>query len=741
VRAIAFFLCVLSFTAAVVTSVGMLKPMADGHYTADLRNMFIDKDYIHSYEMQSDLDSKLSMLLYEFESYRSENYIRDGHLIDGAARHEFEMAVYELAERGVWRNRNVTIRLDPQALESVPMTDDYKVDIVSFMRENEDSVAMLREAIIASQLEDFRQSVNGLRQIEGFDFYISDGENTVMRGPRSADLGAFTDKPAYLVYSGSRLSKYPATPVRYSFFDNWLKSRLDAIGAPSTFTMRISFDEAYISSRAAAYDAMKSRLSAFAPVVLGCLLLSLLLLVFLIISTGRRDEYGRIVLSAPDRIFTEIQLCVVLAAIGSEISILSLPHAFLNLDWIYWEPLDIGLFGLPIAVIAAIALWCMLSMARKVKAGTFFRNTILWSLASWLYRIVRMIFDRQNPMGKVLLVALALVLLSSTILLAPVMLVLVLVFGPRWAGKYTAIKAGVEEVRNGNLSWRIPVPDGAHGELDELARGINDISSASDIAVQNELKNQRLKTELISNVSHDLKTPLTSIITYIDLLKREGLDSPDAPEYLGVLEEKAQRLRKLTDDLFDAAKASSGAIPVRFERVDLLSLVRQGLGEMDAGFAAARLQVVLNARNEKYYVEADGQLLWRIVENLMCNVQKYALPDSRVYIDIFEREARGRGLLTMLEVKNISRAQLNMPADELMERFKRGDLSRSTEGSGLGLAIAKDLAILQNGWFEIMIDGDLFKSQLMLNPWRGRPGGPDDAGRPGGPDAGPGVPA
>jgi signal transduction histidine kinase len=246
-----------------------------------------------------------------------------------------------------------------------------------------------------------------------------------------------------------------------------------------------------------------------------------------------------------------------------------------------------------------------------------------------------------------------------------------------------------------------------------LARGVNAISDASGAAIQNELKAQRLKTDLISGVSHDIKTPLTSIITYVDLLKREGPDSPQAAEYIDVLDQKSQRLKKLTEDLFEAAKASSGSIPVRMETIDLLSLIRQGLGEMNEGILARRLDVILHFEAEKHYVCADGQLLWRIVENLLGNVQKYALEGSRVYIDLSEKRTAGGGM-TLLEIKNISKDRLNIGAEELMERFTRGDASRATEGSGLGLAIAKDLARLQNGWFELKIDGDLFKAMLML---------------------------
>jgi signal transduction histidine kinase len=282
--------------------------------------------------------------------------------------------------------------------------------------------------------------------------------------------------------------------------------------------------------------------------------------------------------------------------------------------------------------------------------------------------------------------------------------------------KYGKLKKGVEEIAGGNLQWQIPVPENAQSEFDNLSRRINAIGAASNIAIRNELKNQRLKTDLISNVSHDLKTPLTSIITYTDLLKKEGLRGKNAPEYLKIIDEKSRRLQKLTEDLFDAAKASSGAIPVRREKLDLLSLLNQEIAEMAEGLAAAELEMIVGAESEHCYVLADSQLLWRVVDNLLANVSKYAMPGSRVYVDIRDKTANAanaRGM-TVMEMKNISKAKLNIPADELMERFKRGDESRTTDGSGLGLAIAKDLVRLQGGQFEISIDGDLFKTTTTL---------------------------
>ena len=289
----------------------------------------------------------------------------------------------------------------------------------------------------------------------------------------------------------------------------------------------------------------------------------------------------------------------------------------------------------------------------------------------------------------------------------------------RKVGKLAEIRAGVIEVKSGNLTHKISVREDENGpktDLDQLASDINHISEATNAAVQNEIKNQRLKTDLISNVSHDLKTPLTSMISYLDILEKEGFDSPDAPAHLAVVKEKTERLRTLTEELFEAAKASSGNIPCEIQDIDIAALIDQSLAEMGDRLAKKKLKIKKNIKTENTLVRADGKLLYRVFENLLSNISKYALDRSRVYIDVIEPSSSSDKLL--VEVKNISKAELNISPEELMERFTRGDSSRNTEGSGLGLAIAKDLTTLMGGVFEISIDGDMFKASILLDSLR-----------------------
>jgi signal transduction histidine kinase len=262
---------------------------------------------------------------------------------------------------------------------------------------------------------------------------------------------------------------------------------------------------------------------------------------------------------------------------------------------------------------------------------------------------------------------------------------------------------GVQAMAEGNGEGTIPVEHLYQGNR-ELAEAVNDLGEGLRNALQEQMKSERMKADLITNVSHDLKTPLTSIINYVDLMKREQIDNPRAQEYLQVLDQKSQRLKQLTDDLVEASRASSGNVTLQLEKIDLKEILLQTSGEFEERFAARGLTLVADYPKDPLYVEADGRRLWRIIENLYRNVEKYAMPNTRVYLNIRQEEE-----MASISMKNISEQPLNISAEELMERFVRGDESRTTEGSGLGLSIARDLTELQNGSFDIYLDGDLFK--------------------------------
>lgn len=266
-------------------------------------------------------------------------------------------------------------------------------------------------------------------------------------------------------------------------------------------------------------------------------------------------------------------------------------------------------------------------------------------------------------------------------------------------------KAATEGKLNCNIEEK------GRGHLRELAHDINNIRDGLRKSIESEIKSENMKTELITNVSHDLKTPLTSIINYIDLLKRENIESETAKDYINILDKKSQRLKVLIDDLFEASKATSGAMEINITKIDIVQLLKQSLGENDERFKNSNLSVKLDIPDTKIFINGDGQRLYRVFENLISNIVKYSLSNTRVYIQMYVDDENK----VVIIMRNISAYELDFCANEITNRFKRGDSSRSTEGSGLGLAIAKSIVELHGGKFNIEVDGDLFKSIIRLN--------------------------
>lgn len=273
-----------------------------------------------------------------------------------------------------------------------------------------------------------------------------------------------------------------------------------------------------------------------------------------------------------------------------------------------------------------------------------------------------------------------------------------------------ALLTAAEKLANGELDYRISEEalNRLHGPFYEHAKNLNLISEGMKKAIENELKSERMKAELITNVSHDIKTPLTSIINYVDLLSKPH-EEEKTEEYIDVLQRQSQRLKRLTEDVVEASKASSGNIQVHMDVVSIKEIIEQASAEYEERLKEKNLLLITKIPEEKIEVDADGRLLWRVLRNVFSNASKYSMDGSRVYIDVVED---GENVITT--IKNTSKNQLNITEEELMQRFVRGDSSRHTEGSGLGLNIAKSLMDLMQGSFEIQIDGDLFKSIITV---------------------------
>ena len=366
-----------------------------------------------------------------------------------------------------------------------------------------------------------------------------------------------------------------------------------------------------------------------------------------------------------------------------------------------------------------------LSLVRRIKAGTLWKNSLIRKVLKWIGKCSGKLADFARAFSrntaekiKVLLVGGAFLFLQFLIigcvfsgagvfLLALMAVdVAVMIFAIRKADGLDLIMDGLKKISDGELQYKIKT-DTLTGKQKVMAEYINNIGGGLDAAVENSLKKERMQTELITNVSHDLKTPLTSIINYVDLMKRENPTDPKIQEYLRILDEKSQRLKVLTEDVVEASKASTGNIKLEMNDIDFVEMVQQVIGEFEEKFQEKNLTMMVHFTDEPSIIYADGQRMWRVLENVFGNVVKYAMEGTRVYAEISNRNKK-----VTFSLKNISAQPLNISADELTERFIRGDVARNTEGSGLGLSIAKSLTELQGGEFKLYLDGDLFKVMI-----------------------------
>ncbi len=386
-----------------------------------------------------------------------------------------------------------------------------------------------------------------------------------------------------------------------------------------------------------------------------------------------------------------------------------------------------GVFGASLSLGVSIVLH---SLARRIRSRILFRGSFCYCLIRLIIKGIRFVFSHRNVAVRTLipynlflmmnLFAVFLVMiLRDTGGFRIVLLILGVVLADGLVGvrlfkqnaERISIIEGIKRIRDGEVDYKLNL-DSLSGTSRELADAVNNIGEGIRKAVDTSIKDEQMKTDLITNVSHDIKTPLTSIINYVDLLKRLKIEEEPAKGYIDILDSKAQRLKQLTDDLVEASKISSGNIILDMEKLNLTELLKQTVGEFSERLEEKKLQVVLENEDIPAYIYADSRRMWRIIENLFHNIYKYALENSRVYIGL------SVGDTIEFSIKNISERQINMRGDELTERFIRGDASRTTEGSGLGLFIAKSLTQVQGGTFEIQLDGDVFKVILSFPQYR-----------------------
>lgn len=451
------------------------------------------------------------------------------------------------------------------------------------------------------------------------------------------------------------------------------------------------------------------------------LLLFVLTMVFIYAAAGRQAD-GSVKLSFFDKIpFDLLTACIIVIGMlniaiaenlyaGAEFQLIALSAMF-SFDYF-------------------IALLYTVSFAVRIKAGTFVKNNVIYRLLRILLRSLKKIlgflgfvFKNLSLVKKIALICVAVLIfdffVAAVCLSAGAIALLAFLAGLNavaitvliifTAVQLQRIKNGGEKIAEGDIDYKIDTSY-MFPEFREFCGSLNNISAGMQNAVDEKMKSERMRTELITNVSHDIKTPLTSIINYVDLIKKEQPEDEKTKEYVAVLDRQSSRLKKLIEDLVEASKASSGSLKVELSECDAGVLLSQTVGEFDERLKKAELTPVLTVPDTSVKIMADGRHLWRVLENLTGNVCKYSLPGTRVYMDLTVRDKKA-----VITFKNISKYPLNISGDELMERFVRGDTSRNTEGSGLGLSIARSLTELQGGDMKIDIDGDLFKATLKFD--------------------------
>lgn len=462
---------------------------------------------------------------------------------------------------------------------------------------------------------------------------------------------------------------------------------------------------------------------------LGLLLVAALLYVYLLCAAGRRPGAEGVQPGRLHRVPTDV-LYVCAAGLAALLlalaSLLAFGGTLVYASVSAFVPLLL-VFAVCGTGEALLLVGVSMSTAVRVKTRTWLSSMLVYRALRCLLRGARSAWSGVSAVlhglplvWKLLLacggyVLLSVVLINEAFYSSDLYLLLYLLLSAagalllcRYAVGFDRLRRGAQKLAGGELACRVETKGMPRG-VRTLAEDLGRVSEGAQRALEERMKSERMKTDLITNVSHDLKTPLTSIVNYVELLKKEELHNETAAGYVAVLDRQAQRLKKLTQDVVEASKASSGAINVRLAQLDAAELIRQCAAEYGERFAAAQLTPVLRLPDGPLLVRADGRLLWRVFDNLLGNAVKYAMPGTRVY---FDAEAQHNEAL--LSVRNISREPLEKSGDELMERFVRGDASRRAEGSGLGLSIAGSLMALQGGTLAVLPDGDLFRADVRL---------------------------
>ncbi len=684
-KAIAFILLVVCLMSGVYSSI-VIKLKVENYESITV------EDYTKSNTMSNELRYVASRLEYVLRYYKSEQYIKNGGTVEN------------LSIKDSWQLSNLYNNFITEN-----KYDNNKESEELFWKEKSKEINEIKDIIKKSDLSNYQQIIDDLNNPPGLVYYASDNNN-YCTNTAEENKGYFASAKAYLLIDEQGVNLSPSNGE--STYSPSLVERFPAIEAGSDeIKIYIGLTDEGLKIRKDKWSLDRHILLTNITITAICILVSLLSFIYLILVAGRKYQDDEIHYIFLDRLFTDFNLVVIILIVAICITRF---NSVLNIRYINENLMKFAMMSF-VCILSTVFIGLFLSIVKHIKDGTAIKYSLIYILLSNVIIIAVKLF-RGGPLMFKSMAGIVILMLSSFLSVRyPFMLLFILAAATYVVYKkvksFKVIQDGIKVAKEGDYEFKINLE--GNGEFKNLSEDINTITDGLKIAVQNKVKSEKFKTELITNVSHDIKTPLTSIISYVDLLKREGLQSPNAPKYLDVLDRKSNRLKVLTEDLFEAAKVTSGSMTVNFQKVNINSLVSQVMGELDEKIQESKLDFKVSSTDEKIFAYADGRLLSRVMENLLSNIFKYALKPSRVYIDIASNEKE-----VSVCFKNVSSSQLNIPVDELMERFKRGDESRNSEGNGLGLAIAKSLMELQKGVLELSIDGDLFKAEIVLNNWR-----------------------
>ena len=624
--------------------------------------------------------------IYDITDGNLEVIVEDSYLESHSFKLDYNNTIYQLADLiDVYKSKDHilagnTLKHRGSDYELDEYTEEFKQELINY------------------DLEDYNRILNKLNKHDGIIYYATDGKHT-FTNTKQTEKSQFKQYPAYYISEDYDWEMYPQK-LEHDFYSFGFPS-IYRSSVPLDTKIFVGYTKDYLDTISSDWVEKKTETTDQIYYFFGYVITFFISLIYLTVTAGRTSFKDKEVeMNVIDKLYVDLNLISIFTI---------LTFWVLGVNEILSYYLSTAEWALPAITIPTVSILTVLflSVVKHLKNRTFIKHTLLYTVCHSIYRFVKAIFDNGSLGMKVTIIVILYPLVTvASLVFLPITIGIAVWLALKQVNAFNKIQEGAKLMRDGNLHHQINI-DGI-GELATLATNINGINDNFKQAVHNEIKNERMKTELITNVSHDIRTPLTSLITYTDLLKTET-DPEKMKEYIDILDQKSKRLKVLTDDLFAAAKASSGDIPVELQTIDVVALVNQGIGEVSEQISEKNFVFKLNYQEENMYVHADGKLLWRSVENILSNIFNYGLEGSRVYIDITYEVDQ-----VLISFKNISKYELNISEDELMERFKRGDESRSSQGSGLGLSITKSLIENQNGDFKISIDGDLFKSMIYL---------------------------